>query len=237
MSTMNSHNICSLSNLSDAIKPGSVNIIAGGPCTYKTSLCFALIDYLIRHGNKIIYPTIECSEKELSYYIHDLYKCTEVTEEPLCICQDDTHQFNVDSLREYMIELKKNGKGFQYLILDYLNLISPVGGVGNHFDVLIAKLKDIAKEFNVAVIGVIQLGVAFVRIGSDKCGKRPTKKDLNMTSTNLIDLFISIIRWPSLEEETTINHPSLQVENSKGEIIGKFTFAWHSDKKILTDDF
>ena len=178
--------IASLDNVLGGFKPGTLNVIAGGPGSGKTSLAIDIAVNCAKEKKRVVFFSLEMFKSEVVQrilkYVNDspiepgelpIYICDETSISPTGIL-DKVNEFN---------KTNETGKA-DIIIVDYLELIVPsksetMSRMGE-LEYITCALKSMAVELNISVVLTCQCGREILEIADpsldEVCYRKPYLK-------------------------------------------------------------
>ncbi|WP_297947145.1 DnaB-like helicase C-terminal domain-containing protein [uncultured Porphyromonas sp.] len=138
---------------------GTLTIVKGAPAVGKTAFAISVALRLAQSTRRVLYFSLEMSQSRLV----DRMKL-QIEEDELQVLKsridiDDTLQISLDQIRS-----KLERTSVDYVLVDYIQLLSPSSLATSRKEELISILQDLrlmAEEFHVAIVGLFQLPKCF----------------------------------------------------------------------------
>lgn len=134
---------------------GTLSLVKGGPAVGKTSFAISVALRLAQSNRRVLYFSLEMSQSRLVERMKLQIEEDELQDLKSRIDIDDTPQISLDQIRS-----KLERTPVDYVLVDYIQLLSPSSLATSRKEELISILQDLklmAEEFHVAIIGLFQL--------------------------------------------------------------------------------
>lgn len=134
---------------------GTLSLVKGGPAVGKTSFAISVALRLAQSTRRVLYFSLEMSQSRLVDRMKLQIEEDELQDLKSRIDIDDTPQISLDQIRS-----KLERTPVDYVLVDYIQLLSPSSLATSRKEELISILQDLklmAEEFHVAIIGLFQL--------------------------------------------------------------------------------
>ena len=134
---------------------GSLSLVKGAPAVGKTSFAISMALRLAQSNRRVLYFSLEMSQSRLVDRMKLQIEENELQDLKSRIVIDDTPQISLDQIRS-----KLERTSVDYVLVDYIQLLSPSSLATSRKEELISILQDLklmAEEFHVAIIGLFQL--------------------------------------------------------------------------------
>lgn len=151
---MNSQNISS-DFILNHFPVGTLSLVKGTPAVGKTSFAISVALRLALSNRRVLYFSLEMSQSRLVDRMKLQIEENELQDLKSRIDIDDTPQISLDQIRS-----KLERTPVDYVLVDYIQLLSPSSLATSRKEELISILQDLklmAEEFHVAIIGLFQL--------------------------------------------------------------------------------
>ena len=151
---MNSQNISS-DFILNHFPAGTLTIVKGAPAVGKTAFAISVALRLAQSNRRVLYFSLEMSQSRLVDRMKLQIEENELQDLKSRIVIDDTPQISLDQIRS-----KLERTSVDYVLVDYIQLLSPSSLATSRKEELISILQDLklmAEEFHVAIIGLFQL--------------------------------------------------------------------------------
>ena len=138
---------------------GSLSLVKGAPAVGKTSFAISMALRLAQSNRRVLYFSLEMSQSRLVERMKLQIEEDELQDLKSRIDIDDTPQISLDQIRS-----KLERTSVDYVLVDYIQLLSPSSLATSRKEELIAILQDLklmAEEFHVAIVGLFQLPKCF----------------------------------------------------------------------------
>ncbi|MFC2269566.1 MAG: DnaB-like helicase C-terminal domain-containing protein [Porphyromonas endodontalis] len=140
---------------------GSLSLVKGAPAVGKTSFAISMALRLAQSNRRVLYFSLEMSQSRLVERMKLQIEEDELQDLKSRIDIDDTPQISLDQIRS-----KLERTSVDYVLVDYIQLLSPSSLATSRKEELISILQDLklmAEEFHVAIVGFFQLSKCFGR--------------------------------------------------------------------------
>ena len=140
---------------------GSLSLVKGAPAVGKTSFAISMALRLAQSNRRVPYFSLEMSQSRLVERMKLQIEEDELQDLKRRIDIDDTPQISLDQIRS-----KLERTSVDYVLVDYIQLLSPSSLATSRKEELISILQDLklmAEEFHVAIVGFFQLSKCFGR--------------------------------------------------------------------------
>lgn len=134
---------------------GTLSLVKGTPAVGKTSFAISVALRLAQSTRRVLYFSLEMSQSRLVDRMKLQIEENELQDLKSRIVIDDTPQISLDQIRS-----KLERTSVDYVLVDYIQLLSPSSLATSRKEELISILQDLklmAEEFHVAIIGLFQL--------------------------------------------------------------------------------
>ncbi|MGP1409277.1 MAG: DnaB-like helicase C-terminal domain-containing protein [Porphyromonas endodontalis] len=151
---MNSQNISS-DFILNHFPAGTLTIVKGAPAVGKTTFAISVALRLAQSNRRVLYFSLEMSQLRLVDRMKLQIEENELQDLKSRIVIDDTPQISLDQIRS-----KLERTSVDYVLVDYIQLLSPSSLATSRKEELISILQDLklmAEEFHVAIVGLFQL--------------------------------------------------------------------------------
>lgn len=140
---------------------GTLSLVKGAPAVGKTSFAISVALRLAQSNRRVLYFSLEMSQSRLVDRMKLQIEEDELQDLKSRIDIDDTPQISLDQIRS-----KLERTSVDYVLVDYIQLLSPSSLATSRKEELISILQDLklmAEEFHVAIVGFFQLSKCFGR--------------------------------------------------------------------------
>ena len=151
---MNSQNISS-DLILNHFPAGTLTIVKGAPAVGKTAFAISVALGLAQSTRRVLYFSLEMSQSRLVDRMKLQIEENELQDLKSRIVIDDTPEISLHQIRS-----KLERTSVDYVLVDYIQLLSPSSLATSRKEELISILQDLklmAEEFHVAIIGLFQL--------------------------------------------------------------------------------
>lgn len=151
---MNSQNISS-DFILNHFPAGTLTIVKGAPAVGKTAFAISVALGLAQSTRRVLYFSLEMSQSRLVDRMKLQIEENELQDLKSRIVIDDTPEISLHQIRS-----KLERTSVDYVLVDYIQLLSPSSLTTSRKEELISILQDLklmAEEFHVAIIGLFQL--------------------------------------------------------------------------------
>ena len=151
---MNSQNISS-DFILNHFPVGTLSLVKGAPAVGKTAFAISMALRLAQSTRRVLYFSLEMSQSRLVDRMKLQIEENELQDLKSRIVIDDTPEISLHQIRS-----KLERTSVDYVLVDYIQLLSPSSLATSRKEVLISILQDLklmAEEFHVAIIGLFQL--------------------------------------------------------------------------------
>ena len=134
---------------------GTLSLVKGAPAVGKTAFAISMALRLAQITRRVLYFSLEMSQSRLVDRMKLQIEENELQDLKSRIVIDDTPQISLDQIRS-----KLERTSVDYVLVDYIQLLSPSSLATSRKEELISILQDLklmAEEFHVAIIGLFQL--------------------------------------------------------------------------------
>lgn len=134
---------------------GTLSLVKGAPAVGKTAFAISVALRLAQSNRRVLYFSLEMSQSRLVDRMKLQIEENELQDLKSRIVIDDTPQISLDQIRS-----KLERTSVDYVLVDYIQLLSPSSLATSRKEELISILQDLklmAEEFHVAIIGLFQL--------------------------------------------------------------------------------
>ena len=134
---------------------GTLSLVKGAPAVGKTSFAISVALRLAQSNRRVLYFSLEMSQSRLVERMKLQIEEDELQDLKSRIVIDDTPQISLDQIRS-----KLERTSVDYVLVDYIQLLSPSSLATSRKEELISILQDLklmAEECHVAIIGLFQL--------------------------------------------------------------------------------
>jgi len=134
---------------------GTLSLVKGAPAVGKTAFAISMALRLAQSTRRVLYFSLEMSQSRLVDRMKLQIEENELQDLKSRIVIDDTPQISLDQIRS-----KLERTSVDYVLVDYIQLLSPSSLATSRKEELISILQDLklmAEEFHVAIIGLFQL--------------------------------------------------------------------------------
>ena len=134
---------------------GTLSLVKGAPAVGKTAFAISMALRLAQSTRRVLYFSLEMSQSRLVDRMKLQIEENELQDLKSRIVIDDTPQLSLDQIRS-----KLERTSVDYVLVDYIQLLSPSSLATSRKEELISILQDLklmAEEFHVAIIGLFQL--------------------------------------------------------------------------------
>ena len=134
---------------------GTLSLVKGAPVVGKTAFAISVALRLAQSTRRVLYFSLEMSQSRLVDRMKLQIEENELQDLKSRIVIDDTPQISLDQIRS-----KLERTSVDYVLVDYIQLLSPSSLATSRKEELISILQDLklmAEEFHVAIIGLFQL--------------------------------------------------------------------------------
>ena len=138
---------------------GTLSLVKGAPAVGKTSFAISVALRLAQSNRRVLYFSLEMSQSRLVERMKLQIEEDELQDLKSRIVIDDTPQISLDQIRS-----KLERTSVDYVLVDYIQLLSPSSLATSRKEELISILQDLklmAEEFHVAIVGLFQLPKCF----------------------------------------------------------------------------
>jgi len=135
--------------------------VKGAPAVGKTAFAISVALRLAQSNRRVLYFSLEMSQSRLVDRMKLQIEENELQDLKSRIVIDDTPQISLDQIRS-----KLERTSVDYVLVDYIQLLSPSSLATSRKEELISILQDLklmAEEFRVAIVGLFQLPKYFAR--------------------------------------------------------------------------
>ena len=140
---------------------GTLPLVKGTPAVGKTSFAISVALRLAQSTRRVLYFSLEMSQSRLVDRMKLQIEENKLQDLKSRIVIDDTPQISLDQIRS-----KLERTSVDYVLVDYIQLLSPSSLATSRKEELISILQDLklmAEECHVAIIGLFQLPKCFGR--------------------------------------------------------------------------
>lgn len=140
---------------------GTLSLVKGAPAVGKTAFAISVALRLAQSNRRVLYFSLEMSQSRLVDRMKLQIEENELQDLKSRIVIDDTPQISLDQIRS-----KLERTSVDYVLVDYIQLLSPSSLATSRKEELISILQDLklmAEEFRVAIVGLFQLPKCFGR--------------------------------------------------------------------------
>lgn len=140
---------------------GTLSLVKGTPAVGKTAFAISVALRLAQSNRRVLYFSLEMSQSRLVDRMKLQIEENELQDLKSRIVIDDTPQISLDQIRS-----KLERTSVDYVLVDYIQLLSPSSLATSRKEELISILQDLklmAEEFHVAIVGFFQLSKCFGR--------------------------------------------------------------------------
>ena len=151
---MNSQNISS-DFILNHFPAGTLTIVKGAPAVGKTAFAISVALGLAQSTRRVLYFSLEMSQSRLVDRMKLQIEENELQDLKSRIVIDDTPEISLHQIRS-----KLERTSVDYVLVDYIQLLSPSSLTTSRKEELISILQDLklmAEDFHVAIIGLFQL--------------------------------------------------------------------------------
>lgn len=134
---------------------GTLTIVKGAPAVGKTAFAISVALRLAQSNRRVLYFSLEMSQSRLVDRMKLQIEENELQDLKSRIVIDDTPEISLHQIRS-----KLERTSVDYVLVDYIQLLSPFSLATSRKEELISILQDLklmAEEFHVAIIGLFQL--------------------------------------------------------------------------------
>ena len=138
---------------------GSLSLVKGAPAVGKTSFAISMALRLAQSNRRVLYFSLEMSQSRLVDRMKLQIEENELQDLKSRIVIDDTPEISLHQIRS-----KLERTSVDYVLVDYIQLLSPSSLATSRKEELISILQDLklmAEEFHVAIVGLFQLPKCF----------------------------------------------------------------------------
>ena len=138
---------------------GTLSLVKGTPAVGKTAFAISVALRLAQSNRRVLYFSLEMSQSRLVDRMKLQIEEEELQDLKRRIDIDDTPQISLDQIRS-----KLERTSVDYVLVDYIQLLSPSSLATSRKEELISILQDLklmAEEFHVAIVGLFQLPKCF----------------------------------------------------------------------------
>lgn len=138
---------------------GTLSLVKGAPAVGKTSFAISVALRLAQSNRRVLYFSLEMSQSRFVERMKLQIEEDELQDLKSRIVIDDTPQISLDQIRS-----KLERTSVDYVLVDYIQLLSPSSLATSRKEELISILQDLklmAEEFHVAIVGLFQLPKCF----------------------------------------------------------------------------
>lgn len=153
---------------------GTLTIVKGAPAVGKTLFAISVALRLAQSNRRVLYFSLEMSQSRLVDRMKLQIEENELQDLKSRIVIDDTPQISLHQIRS-----KLERTSVDYVLVDYIQLLSPSSLATSRKEELISILQDLklmAEEFHVAIVGLFQLPKCF--------GRGESHNDLNNSDSD-----------------------------------------------------
>lgn len=153
---------------------GTLSLVKGTPAVGKTAFAISVALRLAQSSRRVLYFSLEMSQSRLVERMKLQIEEDELQDLKSRIDIDDTPQISLDQIRS-----KLERTSVDYVLVDYIQLLSPSSLATSRKEELISILQDLklmAEEFHVAIVGLFQLPKCF--------GRGESHNDLNNSDSD-----------------------------------------------------
>ena len=153
---------------------GTLSLVKGTPAVGKTAFAISVALRLAQSSLRVLYFSLEMSQSRLVERMKLQIEEDELQDLKSRIDIDDTPQISLDQIRS-----KLERTSVDYVLVDYIQLLSPSSLATSRKEELISILQDLklmAEEFHVAIVGLFQLPKCF--------GRGESHNDLNNSDSD-----------------------------------------------------
>lgn len=134
---------------------GTLTIVKGAPAVGKTTFAISVALGLAQSTRRVLYFSLEMSQSRLVDRMKLQIEENELQDLKSRIVIDDTPEISLHQIRS-----KLERTSVDYVLVDYIQLLSPSSLATSRKEELISILQDLklmAEEFHVAIVGLFQL--------------------------------------------------------------------------------
>lgn len=134
---------------------GTLSLVKGAPAVGKTAFAISMALRLAQSTRRVLYFSLEMSQSRLVDRMKLQIEENELQDLKSRIVIDDTPEISLHQIRS-----KLERTSVDYVLVDYIQLLSPSSLATSRKEELISILQDLklmAEEFHVAIIGLFQL--------------------------------------------------------------------------------
>ena len=153
---------------------GTLSLVKGTPAVGKTAFAISVALRLAQSTRRVLYFSLEMSQSRLVDRMKLQIEENELQDLKSRIVIDDTPEISLHQIRS-----KLERTSVDYVLVDYIQLLSPSSLATSRKEELISILQDLklmAEEFHVAIIGLFQLPKCF--------GRGESHNDLNNSDSD-----------------------------------------------------